>query len=702
MNSPSPDNQIILDFLTSTNRPIFLTGKAGTGKTTLLRHIKNTIDKNFAVVAPTAVAAINAGGVTLHSFFQIPFGPLIPLRTESGEHNQAIKYSEEKIRLLKCLELLIIDEISMVRADLIDFIDLTLRKVKGSNRPFGGVQILMIGDLYQLSPIFHDAWHILKDYYQSPYFFDSQAFKAIDITTFTLEKVYRQSDPVFLEILNKIRENNIDQELLGKLNERYDPTLNDVWKDEYITLTTHNNLVTEINSSCLEKLDGEIHSFKANITGDFPKDAYPVDEVLTLKAGAQVMFIKNDSSGKKQFYNGKAAKIISIKNDTIKVQFMDGGGDIEVEREIWQNVKYNLTDTENKISEINTGSFAQFPFKLAWAITVHKSQGLTFDKAIVDVSSAFAHGHAYVALSRCRSLEGLILKSPVKLENIITDARIVGFTQKSSITNSDQTVLKQFENEYAWSLINDLLDFSSLMDDWKILKKSNFKDKDEQKDFKQIFEPLNQKLESEIFKIALGFIRQELSKASTLQPFNHEKSFIERLKKASVYFIPKLEANIEELNKILHLNLYNDPNSDKIISLTTDCKNSLFIKLSLFKLDWDTFSVKTYIKMLHFASQNGKTESSFSVPKKIILPKDISNLQLYKSLVNWRRLHGEQKNIPEHTVLSDQTLILIASKLPRNTEQLASVKGVGIGNAVQLGGAITKLVNDYLGTSSLF
>lgn len=702
MNSPSPENQIILDFLSSTNKPIFLTGKAGTGKTTLLRHIKSTIDKNFAVVAPTAVAAINAGGVTLHSFFQIPFGPLIPIINESGEHNQAIKYSEEKIRLLKCLELLIIDEISMVRADLIDFIDLTLRKVKGSNRPFGGVQVLMIGDLYQLSPIFHDAWHILKDYYKSPYFFDSQVFKTVDVTTFTLEKVYRQSDPIFLEILNKIRENNINQELLATLNEHYDPTLNDVWKDEYITLTTHNNLVTEINSDCLNKLPGEIHSFSANVTGDFPKDAYPVDENLILKTGAQVMFIKNDSSGKKQFYNGKAAKIVSIINDTIKVQFMDEGSEIEVEREIWQNVKYNLSEAENKINEVNTGSFAQFPFKLAWAITVHKSQGLTFDKAIIDVSAAFAHGHAYVALSRCRSLEGLILKSPVKIENIITDARVVEFTQKSSATNADKATLQQSENEYAWSLISDLLDFSSITNNWKNLKKSTFKDKDEQRDFLEIFDPLNQKIENEVVKIAAGFVKQELSKISILKPISEEKPFIERLKKATIYFIPKLESAVAELNKIINLNFYNDTNSDKIISLATECRNSISVKISLFKLDWDLFSVKKFIRTLHSASQNGKVENSFLTPKKVTLPKDISNLQLFKNLVSWRKTHGELKNKPEHAVLSDQTLILIALKLPRNTEQLASVKGVGIGNAVELGSAITKLVNDYLGTSSLF
>ncbi|PWS28502.1 helicase [Pedobacter yonginense] len=702
MNSPSPDNQIILDFLTSTNRPIFLTGKAGTGKTTLLRHIKNTITKNFAVVAPTAVAAINAGGVTLHSFFQIPFGPLIPIKNESGEHNQAIKYSEEKIRLLKCLELLIIDEISMVRADLIDFIDLTLRKVKGSNRPFGGIQVLMIGDLYQLSPIFHDAWHILKDHYQSPYFFDSQAFKSINITTFTLEKVYRQSDPVFLEILNQIRENTIDESLLEKLNERYDASLDSVWKDEYITLTTHNNMVTEINSSCLDKLEGEHHTFNAKITGDFPKDAYPVDETLTLKAGAQVMFIKNDSSGKKQFYNGKAAKIVGIKNDTITVQFMDGGTQIEVEREVWQNVKYNLSENENKINEVNTGSFEQFPFKLAWAITVHKSQGLTFDKAIIDVSAAFAHGHAYVALSRCRSLEGLILKLPVKLENIITDSRVVDFTQKSSHANADQSALHQYENEYAWSLISDLVDFTPLKQDWRILEKSRFKDQDEQAEFSQLFSPLNQQIEKEIFKIADGFNKQELSKISTTQPLKTETFFIDRLKKAAGYFIPKLDLVCNELDKILNLNFYNDSNSDKVMNLAKACKQALLAKLSLFKMDWDQFSVQNYMERLHSASQNGKAETTPSMPKKIKLPRDIANLQLYKNLLSWRAAYGELKNVPEHTVLSNQTLALIALKLPRNTEQLAALKGVGIGNAVQLGNAVTKLVNDYLGTSSLF
>lgn len=406
MNTPDPDNQLLLDFLATTNQPVFLTGKAGTGKTTLLRKIRDTTKKNFAVVAPTAVAAINAGGVTLHSFFQIPFGPLVPVGDEHAETN--FKYSDEKTRLLRCLDLLIIDEISMVRVDLIDFIDRTLKRVKGSNRPFGGVQVLMIGDLYQLSPIFHDAWHILGSYYSSPYFFDSLVFRSTPMLTFALDKVYRQSDPVFLDILNGMRENSLDAGLLAKLNERYDPSLNQEWKDDYITLTTHNQLVNEINQGCLEKLPGEIFEFNAEVSGDFPKDAYPTDEKLQLKLGAQVIFIKNDSSGKRQYYNGKAAKITAISQDSIKVTFTNGGREIEVEKEIWQNVKYSLSAEENKIDETSTGSFSQYPFKLAWAITVHKSQGLTFDQAIVDVSTAFTHGQAYVALSRCRSLEGLI------------------------------------------------------------------------------------------------------------------------------------------------------------------------------------------------------------------------------------------------------------------------------------------------------
>jgi hypothetical protein len=697
MNTPDPDNQLLLDFLATTNQPVFLTGKAGTGKTTLLRKIRDTTKKNFAIVAPTAVAAINAGGVTLHSFFQIPFGPLVPVVDENADTN--FKYSDEKTRLLRCLDLLIIDEISMVRVDIIDFIDRTLKRVKGSNRPFGGVQVLMIGDLYQLSPIFHDAWHILGAYYASPYFFDSIIFRSTPMLTFTLEKVYRQSDPLFLDILNGMRENSLDSGLLEKLNERYDPSLDQEWKDDYITLTTHNQLVNEINQGCLEKLDGEIFDFNAEINGDFPKDAYPTDEKLQLKLGAQVIFIKNDSSGKKQFYNGKAAKITAIDKDSIKVSFTNGGREIEVEKEIWQNVKYSLSAEENKINETSTGSFSQYPFKLAWAITVHKSQGLTFDQAIVDVSTAFTHGQAYVALSRCRSLEGLILKSPVMLENIITDAKVISFTKASHQEKPNSDLLERYSQQYAWGLIHELLDFSLVAKDWEKLGRSKLIDKDEKNAFLSIYEQGNQILQNEIFKVVKNFIAKEFSKITTSENPATENVFMERLQKASDYFVPKLEQLIALMGRIVAINFYNDTHSDKLLTVLNDCKDALQTKLALFRISWNPFSIKDYINTLHAASNKQPEKKQV---KSSIKPKEISNPQVYKNLVEWRKTIAVQRGIQDYAVLSDLALLSIAERMPRTTDQLAALKSVGVGNAKELGQQITRIVNAHLGTSELF
>ncbi|TCD08305.1 ATP-dependent DNA helicase UvrD2 [Pedobacter frigidisoli] len=699
MNTPDSENQLFLDFLSTTNQPVFLTGKAGTGKTTLLRKIRDTTKKNFAIVAPTAVAAINAGGVTLHSFFQIPFGPLVPIIDESNE-SQQLKYSDEKTRLLRCLELLIIDEIGMVRVDIIDFIDRTLKAVKGSNRPFGGVQVLMIGDLYQLSPIFHDAWHILSAHYKSPYFFDSLIFRSTPMITFTLDKVYRQSDPTFLNILNGMRENSLDGELLEKLNERYDPTLDQEWKDDYITLTTHNQLVSQINQGCLAKLDGEVFEFDAQITGDFPKDAYPTDEKLHLKLGAQIIFIKNDSSGKKQFYNGKAAKITEINKDTIKVVFTTEQNEIEVEREIWQNVKYSLSAEENKINETSTGSFSQYPFKLAWAITVHKSQGLTFDKAIVDVSTAFTHGQAYVALSRCRSLEGLILKSPVKLENIITDEKVTRFTANSHQQKPNAELLEKCSQEYVWGLIRELLDFSLVAKDWEKLGRSKLIDKEEKNAFLALYEQDNEILVNSIFKVARNFIAQEYAKVSLDQNPATQNAFMERLQKASAYFIPKLESTITLMDKIVALNFYSDIHSEKLLSKLKDCNDALKLKLALFKISWIPFSIKTYIDTFHAASNRKPAENK--PIKSSIKPKEITNPQVYKNLTEWRKTVATQRGVQDYAVLSDLALLSIAEKMPRTTDQLAAIKSVGIGNAKELGQYITRIVNTHLGTSELF
>ncbi|RZK21299.1 MAG: helicase [Pedobacter sp.] len=694
------NNQLILDFIKYTNQPIFLTGKAGTGKTTLLRKIKSETKKNFAVVAPTAVAAINAGGVTIHSFFQMPFGPIIPLA--NNQQTKELKYNEEKTKLLKCLELLIIDEISMVRADMLDFIDQSLKKVKGSNLPFGGVQVLMIGDLYQLSPIAHDAWHILKEYYLSPYFFDSQILKLVTLITFELNKVYRQSDPLFLDILNRIRENTLTPELLANLNEHFDPSLSNVWKDEYITLTTHNNLVTQINQDCLAKLEGELYTFPAKVTGDFPKDAYPVDEFLQLKVGAQVMFIKNDSSGKKQYYNGKAAKIVAIENDRISVQFLDDAAHFEVEREEWQNLKYNLDQAENKIEEVNTGSFSQYPFKLAWAITIHKSQGLTFEKAIVDISSSFTHGQAYVALSRCKSLAGLILKSPVKMENIITDKRIIGFTANAVSQIPSTESLDLYVKKYTWDLIDDLFDFTSIKENWTSLSNIKFSAFDENAAFKTLLDNTSSVLHKELINVASKFRSQEVSKISNHKNVAEEKPFLDRLIKASSYFTPKINAVISEISKFTNLKLLADENSEKATRLLISSLNTLNVKLALFNFSWENFSVEKHTRIFLEASNKFDVTPKKTFTSKIELPKEIVNQKLYKSLVDWRSTLSKKRNVPEHTILSDVALLNIASKPPKTTDQLAAIRGVGIGNAVDLGQEIMMIVNGYMGASTLF
>ena len=691
-------NTLLLDFLKYTNQPIFLTGKAGTGKTTLLRHIKSTTTKSFAVVAPTAVAAINAGGVTLHSFFQIPFGPLIPVTGLEPD----VRYAEDKIKLLKCLELLIIDEISMVRADIIDFIDRALKQVKGSALPFGGVQLLMIGDLYQLSPIFHDAWHVLKSYYPGPYFFDSLILQKTAITTFELDHVYRQSDPVFLDILNDIRENKLGAELLNTLNANYDPGLSSAWKDEYVTLTTHNNLVTDINRECLEKLPGELHNFKAVVTGDFPRDAFPVDELLQLKIGAQVMFMKNDSSGKKQYYNGKAAKITAILNSVVYVHCIDDGTDLEISPEIWQNIKYDLSTEDNKITEKNTGSYQQYPFKLAWAITVHKSQGLTFDKAIVDISAAFTHGQAYVALSRCRSLEGLILKSPVKAENIITDPKVVSFTASAVKQKPDVAMLENYRLAFTHTMIYDLLDFAAIYQQWEALGKITFNEPMDFLVFNHIYTHAGGILQKDIIRVANSFIKQELGKMPQALDLAAEAVFRDRLKKASAYFVPKLGLVIAEIRKFSDLKLGINEATDKVLTGLNYVLDNLGTKLNVFRISWDEFSAEGYTAAYSSAGSHFSPLQHGMPLKKEQIKKDIVNPGLYRDLLDWRKKISEQREVTEQRVLSDVALQQIAEKLPRSTEQLAALKSIGAGNAVDLGSGILKLVNGHLGTSTLF
>ena len=426
----------------TTDKLVYLTGKAGTGKTTFLKYIKKTTDKNTVVLAPTGVAAINAGGVTIHSFFQIPFGPFVPndsrLRTNAtGSENKetiytTFKYNEDKRKIIQNLELLIIDEISMVRADMLDVIDKILGVIRQKPYlPFGGVQVILIGDTFQLPPIAdNEQWRILSQFYKTPFFFSSKVIEQNTPLYIELKKIYRQNEQEFIDLLNRVRVNQVSQNDLNILNAKYNPTFSGDGND-YIILATHNNIVNETNLTKLNKLETELFTYEANITGIFPDKHKPTDHFLKLKVGAQIMFVKNDKGEIKRYYNGKIGKIKALHKSYIIVIF-DNETEVEIERTEWNNIKYTYDKKQKKIVEEIIGTFEQFPIRLAWAITVHKSQGLTFEKVIADLGRAFTSGQVYVALSRCTSFNGLMLKTQLNNNAIKTDPRVIEFAKNET------------------------------------------------------------------------------------------------------------------------------------------------------------------------------------------------------------------------------------------------------------------------------
>jgi hypothetical protein len=430
--------QLAVHYVNQTARPIFLTGRAGTGKTTFLKYIRENSFKKMAVVAPTGVAAINAGGVTMHSFFQLPFGPFLP-RASSGWNPEQpgfsdanslfrnIRFNAAKRELLQELELLIIDEISMVRADTLDAVDTILRHFREEPLlPFGGLQVLYIGDLYQLPPVVSPGeWEILKAYYTSPFFFDAQVIRGAPPVYLELKKIYRQKEGRFIEILNNIRNNRASWEDLERLHNHYQPEFMAPKGDNYITLTSHNAKADAINQEELAKLRGRSQSFEASVTGEFNDRAYPAEKTLTLKEGAQIMLIKNDKGEVRRYYNGKIGTIKRMAEDRLTIEFPDEPEELVLEKETWKNIRYAYNRDKDEIEEEELGSFRQYPIRLAWAITIHKSQGLTFDRAIIDAGASFAPGQVYVALSRLRGLEGLVLRSRIPSTSISTDPRVV-------------------------------------------------------------------------------------------------------------------------------------------------------------------------------------------------------------------------------------------------------------------------------------
>ncbi len=451
------------DFVESTGRSIFLTGKAGTGKTTFLKTIMEHSRKRPIVVAPTGVAAINAGGVTIHSFFQLPFSPYVP----GAKVESKFDFGKEKRKIIASSDLLIIDEISMVRADLLDAIDAVLRRFREHGQPFGGMQLLMIGDLAQLTPVVTpEDERMLKPYYDTPYFFGSKALQQIDYVTIQLSHVYRQQDESFIALLNEIREGHPSTEALSKLNSRVTP--NGQWSTVNgqlaIRLTTHNNLANFYNESELQKLPGRSYQYRAEVKGTFPEYSYPTAETLVLKEGAQVMFVKNDPSGEHNYYNGRIGRVMEASDNRLTVYCEGDAEAIEVEPLEWENMRYTLNEQTREIESEVQGTFKQLPLRLAWAITIHKSQGLTFDRAIIDANQSFAPGQVYVALSRCRTLEGLVLASPLEPRAVINDERVDSYiAQQESEAERSIQQLPALKQEYERYLLMQLFDFRAIL-----------------------------------------------------------------------------------------------------------------------------------------------------------------------------------------------------------------------------------------------
>ncbi len=460
------------DLVLYTDSHIFLTGKAGTGKTTFLRNLQNKTYKRMVVVAPTGVAAINAGGQTIHSFFQLPFGPQIPedaqrgLKAEGMTSVKALasqyqKLNKTKLNIMRSLNLLVIDEISMVRADVLDAIDAVLRRARRSQKPFGGVQLLMIGDVHQLAPVAKpDEWEILAPFYQNVYFFGSHVLQNTPYLCVELEHIYRQHDEDFITLLNKVRDNHMDAECLRLLNSRYLPEFTPDDREGYITLTTHNYQADQINESKLEALPSKSVVFKAEVQGTFPENSYPTKEELELKVGAQVMFVKNDPD--KAFFNGKIGRILSIDEKEGRVEVQSDDECITVSKLQWQNMEYAINEETQNIEEKEIGSFVQIPLRLAWAVTIHKSQGLTFDKLIVDAGQAFAHGQVYVALSRCTSLEGLVLKTRIPSSALVNDLSVDQFVEHIPELEPTQEKVDQLRHQYELDTMLELIDFYGL------------------------------------------------------------------------------------------------------------------------------------------------------------------------------------------------------------------------------------------------
>ena len=687
-------------YVKATGRSVFLTGKAGTGKTTFLKYITQTTAKRFVVLAPTGVAAINAGGSTIHSFFQLPLCPYLPdvkeLITEYQMPERYRSLRKERVKIIRTLDLLIIDEISMVRADLLDAVDMTLRKYRHNDKPFGGVQLLMIGDAQQLSPVVKDSERqYMSQVYQSPYFFHSKALSRLQYVTIELQKVHRQKDAEFLDILNAVREDRMTAQLLRKINERVGvPPVRQEDGTEPIRLTTHNVRADEVNSRKLAELPDDPSLFTAQIEGDFPQHSSPADEVLELKPGAQVMFIRNDSEGK--YYNGKLAKVEKIAKGVVTVS--DSNGEmIDVTPVEWPNTQYELDDESGEICQNVVGTFRQLPLRIAWAITIHKSQGLTFDNVIIDAGAAFAFGQVYVALSRCRSLEGITLESPITSSGIYRDMHVAAFNEGFMPLEAVSCRVDLEERGYAFDQYRSVFDFNGACSSLRYMLKLW------RGVLSETYPELYAGMESaskalhDAAKVADTF-RQQLKNIESSQA-QDDMYLKERLTKATGYFLPMIRTVRDAVMDIIGLEIDNKETKKKVNDVLEELLTEVDIIFnSLENFERGEFGIDTVCRVrteCHLQDRNLARRRKLRKVTRAADEPGIVNEELRDRLQQWRSDRFKADNVPAYTIMHQSTLIQIATLIPSTRQELLAIKGFGEASFRKYGEQILEICSEY-------
>lgn len=687
-------------YVTCTGKSVFLTGKAGTGKTTFLKHLTSTTTKRFVVLAPTGVAAINAGGSTIHSFFQLPLCLYLPdvkeLITEYQTPERYRSLRKERVKIIRTLDLLIIDEISMVRADLLDAVDMTLRRYRRNDRPFGGVQLLMIGDAQQLSPVVKEnERQFMAQVYPSPYFFHAKALQNMDYVTIELQKVYRQKDSDFLGVLNAVRENRITADVLKVLNSRVHAYEDD---EDTIRLTTHNAQADAVNLRKLEMLPDEVKMFEADIEGDFPENSYPADFVLSLKVGAQVMFIRNDSEG--EYYNGKIGKVEEIDDKGIIMVSDSEGNMITVTPVEWENIQYVLDEQTGEIMPSVLGKFRQIPLKIAWAITIHKSQGLTFDRVIIDAGAAFAFGQVYVALSRCRSLEGISLDSPISYSAICSDTHVSQFNSAIPDIRSVSSRISHEENGYLFDTLRIIFNLEELRKGLGWLRKSW------RGTIENIYESEYQGLIEKVAKIeelsvTATTFRRQLDKIEAAR-LDDDSFLKERLVKASEYFLPILTEIRNFCQDCEELEIDNKETKKRIKEASDEVLTILDIECRILQMIVsEGFSLDGYNRIRTECLLEDRNVKKAKRLKKIERKPGeagIVNEELRERLQEWRAARFKQDNVPAYTIMHQSTLMEIATYVPKTKKELLAIKGFGEAKFLKYGEEILKITADYSST----